>query len=376
MRAMEALSKLGTVKTRVKRNGRVVEVDAEDLVPGDLVVIEGGDIITADLRIINASKLQANESALTGESLPVSKNDLSITEETVLAERNNMLYKGTAVTRGSCLAVVVDTGMNTELGNISSLVETTEDEVTPLEERLDKLGYKLIYVTTGIILAIVITGILSGKEIVLMIETGIALAVAAIPEGLPIVATISLAKGMKTLANRNALVNKLSSVETLGATSVICTDKTGTLTENLMTATEVHLFNRAIEVNGETDQIFTEEGTSLKIEEDDDLKFALQVGMICNNATYGLGSDDNNGDPLEIALLELGDKAGLSQSELMKVHPEVREDAFDSTTKMMATWNRTEGEKLRVYAKGAPEAILENCMTYLKDGNCEALGND
>ncbi|MFP8487797.1 cation-translocating P-type ATPase [Gracilimonas sp. Q87] len=376
VRAMEALSQIGVVKTRVKREGRVVEVDAEDLVPGDLVVIEGGDIITADLRIINASKLQANESALTGESLPVSKNEMKVKEESVLAERSNMLYKGTAVTRGSGLAVVVGTAMSTELGKISSLVETTEDELTPLEERLDVLGYKLIYVSVGIIIAIVISGIVSGKEIVLMIETGIALAVAAIPEGLPIVATLSLAKGLKTLANKNALVNKLSSVETLGATSVICTDKTGTLTENQMTATQVHLYNRTIDVNGKIDQELTEEGNPLHIEHDGDLRLALQVGVICNNATFEPNSEEANGDPLEIALLELGYKAGLLHSELMKVHPEVREDAFDSTTKMMATWNKIEEGKLRVYIKGAPEAILQNCSTYLKEGDCKELGND
>lgn len=373
VRAMEALSKLGTVKTRVKRNGRTIEVDAEELVPGDLVVIEGGDVITADLRIINASKLQANESALTGESLPVSKNEEVVEEEVVLAERSNMLYKGTAVTRGSAMAVVVGTGMNTELGKISSLVETTEDEATPLEERLDKLGYKLIYVTVGIILAIVFTGILSGKDIVLMIETGIALAVAAIPEGLPIVATLSLAKGLKTLANKNALVNKLSSVETLGATSVICTDKTGTLTENQMTATQVHLYQKEIDVNGENGQEMTENGISKSIEQDQDLRLAIEIGMICNNATFEAGSEENNGDPLEIALLELGYKAGISHPKLIEEHPEVKEDAFDSTTKMMATWNKTDRDSFRVYAKGAPEAIIEHCTTYLKDGECESL---
>lgn len=373
VRAMEALSKLGTVKTRVKRNGRTIEVDAEDLVPGDLVVIEGGDVITADLRIINASKLQANESALTGESLPVSKSEEVVADETVLAERSNMLYKGTAVTRGSGMAVVIGTGMSTELGKISSLVETTEDEATPLEERLDKLGYKLIYVTVGIILAIVITGIISGKDIVLMIETGIALAVAAIPEGLPIVATLSLAKGLKTLADKNALVNKLSSVETLGATSVICTDKTGTLTENQMTATQVHLFQRKIDVSGEDGQSLSEDRKLLEVEEDEDLRLALEIGVLCNNATFEMGSDENNGDPLEIALLELGFKAGISHTKLVEKYPEVKEEAFDSTTKMMATWNKSDQNSFRVYAKGAPEAILDHCTTYLKDGQCESL---
>ena len=378
VRAMEALYKLGVVRTRVKRDGKIIEVNAEDLVPGDLVVLEGGDVITADLRIINASKLQANESALTGESLPVSKKEDVIDEGTVLAERSNMLYKGTALTRGSGLAVVVGTGMDTELGKISSLVESTEDEETPLEERLDKLGYKLIYVTVGIIIAIVISGIISGKEIVLMIETGIALAVAAIPEGLPIVATISLAKGLRTLATKNALVNKLSSVETLGATSVICTDKTGTLTENQMTATQVHLYNRAINVGSESgaEQIFKEEGKTVSIEDAEDLKFAIEVGMICNNAFYDEEEENRSGDPLELALLELGRKAGLSESMLMQSYPEVKEDAFDSTSKMMATWNEVDSRSFRVYAKGAPEEILKHCTTFFENGICKDLGSE
>lgn len=378
VRAMEALYKLGVVRTRVKRDGKIIEVNAEDLVPGDFVVIEGGDVITADLRIINASKLQANESALTGESLPVSKKVDVIDEGTVLAERSNMLYKGTALTRGSGLAVVVGTGMDTELGKISSLVESTEDEETPLEERLDKLGYKLIYVTVGIIIAIVISGIISGKDIVLMIETGIALAVAAIPEGLPIVATISLAKGLRTLATKNALVNKLSSVETLGATSVICTDKTGTLTENQMTATQVHLYNRAITVGSESgaEQIFKEEGKAVSIEDAKDLKFAIEVGMICNNAFYEEEEENRSGDPLELALLELGRKAGLSENKLMQSYPEVKEDAFDSTTKMMATWNEVDSGSFRVYAKGAPEEILKHCTTFYNNGICKDLGSE
>jgi Ca2+-transporting ATPase len=193
-------------------------------------------VVTADVRLIEASKLQADESALTGESVPVDKQEAPVDVEAPLAERTSMLYKGTAVTRGSGVGVVVETGMRTELGEISTLVEAAESEATPLEERLAELGRKLIYVTMAVILAVMAMGVAGGKELVLMIETGIALAVAAIPEGLPIVATIALARGMRRMAKRNALVRQLASVETLGSTGVICTDKTGTLTENQTTA--------------------------------------------------------------------------------------------------------------------------------------------
>ena len=238
VRSIEALRKLGSVSSRVRRNGRVIEIPAKELVLGDVIILEGGDIITADLRVINASKLQADESVLTGESLPVSKSDDSLAEQSLLAERFNMLFKGTALTRGSGEAVVVATGMQTEIGRISSLVEKTEDEETPLEKRLNQLGNWLIWVSLGTAALVAVIGIMAGRDLVLMIETGIALAVASIPEGLPIVATIALARGVWRMAKRNALIKELSAVETLGATSLICTDKTGTLTENRLTAVE------------------------------------------------------------------------------------------------------------------------------------------
>lgn len=239
VRSMEALKRLGTVSARVRRQGHVIEVPASGLVPGDIVILEAGDIVTADLRVIKASKLNADESTLTGESVPVGKDINAIKggkdQRIPLAERKNTLFKGTSIPRGSAEGVVIATGMDTELGRISSLVEEAEKEATPLEKRLDKLGHKLIWVTIFIAGIIVTTGVMSGKGLIDMVETAIALSVAAIPEGLPIVATIALARGMWRMARRNALINRLSAVETLGATTVICTDKTGTLTENRMT---------------------------------------------------------------------------------------------------------------------------------------------
>ncbi|MDX1618727.1 MAG: HAD-IC family P-type ATPase, partial [Balneolaceae bacterium] len=375
VRSMEALYRLGTVKTRVRRNGTILDVDATELVPGDIVVVEGGDIITADLRIVESSKLQADESALTGESVPVAKQRETVPQDTVLAERSCMLYKGTAVTRGSGVGVVVAIGGETELGHISLLVEDAEEEQTPLEERLDKLGYRLIGVTLLIAFFVAVSGIVVGKELFLMIETGIALAVATIPEGLPIVATIALAKGLRIMAEKNALVNRLSSVETLGATDLICTDKTGTLTENRMTVNRILLPARDIELENGTEPVFKSNGSSVDPSEDPDLKRALQTGALCNNA--GLSTDgpqgSGTGDPLEVALLAAARSAGLEAGELAERYPEVREEAFDPDLKMMATWNRLQEGWYRVHVKGAPGAVLEACETMLVQGVREPL---
>lgn len=370
VRSMEALLKMGKVSTRVRRDGQIREIDAEQLVPGDVVVVEAGDIITADLRITESSKLQADESALTGESMPVTKGTEPVDEETILAERSNMLYKGTAITRGSGEGVVVSTGLNTELGGISSLVEEAESEQTPLEERLDKLGYRLIALTIVVAVFVTLSGIISGKEIYLMIEVGIALAVAAIPEGLPVVATIALARGMKIMAERNALINRLSSVETLGTTGIIFSDKTGTLTENRMTVTHFLFRDREIELESEGEHPFREGAEAVDPKADEQLRLALTTGALCNNASLAdKKSGDASGDPLEVALLRAARRAGLEQDELFGEYPEEREEAFDAEVKMMATWNRMGEGKHRIFVKGAPAAVWQHCRyVHTADG--------
>jgi Ca2+-transporting ATPase len=369
VRSMEALYRLSSVSVKVRREGETQEISASELVPGDMVMVEGGDIVTADLRLIEASKLQADESALTGESVPVSKKVEELEGDVPLAERKNMLFKGTAVTRGSGEGVVTATGMRTELGHISSLVEEAGEERTPLEKRLDQLGHKLIWVTLGIADIVAVTGIISGKEIFLMIETGIALAVATIPEGLPIVATIALARGMLRMARRNALVNRLSAVETLGATGIICTDKTGTLTENRMTVVQIGLEIGEIEVDGKAGQEanpFSLEGRTAEPSEQKILREALEIGVLCNNAFLkreeSSEEDKNVGDPLEIALLVAGSKAGIRRDEMVKKFEEVREEAFDPEVKMMATFHKDNGH-FRVAVKGAPESVLDVCTS-------------
>jgi Ca2+-transporting ATPase len=376
-RSIEALRKLGSVSSRVRRNSTVSEVPAKDLVPGDIVILEGGDIVTADLRLVTSSKLQADESVLTGESLPVEKSPDVMPENTALAERANMLFKGTALTRGSGEAVVVATGMQTELGKISSLVEQTLEEETPLERRLSQLANWLIWVSLGIAAVVVVSGIITGRDMVLMIETGIALAVASIPEGLPIVATIALARGVWRMARRNALIKELAAVETLGATSVICTDKTGTLTENRLTAVELILHSGKVRIDEKADDaeniFLTESDTPLLPHENVPLLHAIEVSVLCNNASLSDSRQDDQdkavGDPLEIAFLTMAAKAGFSQADTVGKYPEEKEVAFDSEIKMMATYHPANGG-FRIAVKGAPESVLETCDSLLTaDGN-------
>ena len=380
VRSMEALRRLSRVSATVRRDGQVRSIPAEELVPGDIVVLEGGDIVAADLRLLEASKLQADESALTGESAPVGKSIEPVEADAPVSERKCMLFKGTTVTRGSGEGVVVATGMASQLGEISALVEEAKEEITPLERRLDRLAHKLVWVTLGIAALMAVSGILAGKELYLMIETAIALAVAAIPEGLPIVATMALARGMWRMARRNVLVNRLSAVETLGATGVICTDKTGTLTENRLTVVRYAFESGEVEVapSRKDDQpAFTRDENPLDPSEDPVLRSALEVGALCNNATIQNGDEQGQvGDPLEIALLRSAALAKITRPELVKEQPEEREEAFDPDVKMMATFHRQDG-KFRVAVKGAGEAVLKHSARVLTaEGDQELTDED
>ncbi len=363
VRSMEALREMSKTDATVKRNGSVKTITAEFLVPGDIVVLDSGDVVSADMRLIEANKIQADESALTGESLPVSKTAETLDGDLEIAERKNMLFKGTAITNGSGMGVVTSIGMETELGKISRLVAGAEEEVTPLEKRLDKLAHKLIWLTLSVAAAVAVIGIIRGKDLFLMVETAIALAVAAIPEGLPIVATVALARGMLRMARRNALINKLASVETLGATNVIISDKTGTLTENKMTVTRILTGAQEYEVAGEksdaeSETAFFENDKPVNINKNDLLQKIVRVGVLCNNASLN-DKHEGIGDPLEVALLQLGLKAKIDRDDLLDELPEAREVAFQPDTKMMATYHESNGTYY-IAVKGAPEAIIEH----------------
>lgn len=353
VRSMEALRKMGQTRVRVRRGSREVEVPSEELVPGDVVLQEAGDVVPADMRLIEASGMRVNEAALTGESVPADKRLDPVEPGAPLAERANMLYKGTTIVEGSGEGVVTGTGMETELGRISQLAEEAEKESTPLQRRLNQLGSRLAWITIGLAALVAGAGIAAGQEAVLMIETAIALGVAAIPEGLPIVATIALARGMWHMARRNALINRLPAVETLGATRVIFTDKTGTLTQNRMTMRRVlcpagdYQFDPASGESPDSNPL---------------LRRILEIGVLCNNASLSEEEEGSAvlGDPTEAALLEAGLLVELSRDQLLEEKPEVREESFDPDVMMMATYHEVDGG-IEVAVKGAPGAVLEVC---------------
>ncbi len=360
-RSMEALQSLGQVDAKVRREGRVETRDAENLVPGDIVIIEAGDLISADLRLIEANNLQIDEAALTGESMTVSKQAAPVAHDTPLAERTSMLFKGTSVTAGSGEAVVTATGMKTELGTIASLTAEAEDESTPLEKRLERLGRKLVWVTLAMGLLVALAGFIGGKPWLLVIEIAIAMAVAAVPEGLPIVATIALARGMWRMARRNALINRLSAVETLGATTIVCTDKTGTLTANRMAVTRLVLADeQQIAVDKDREPHLQSNAEPISLDAHPLLRRAVAAAVLCNNAELGGDDDQAVGDPMEVALLELGRICGLERRDLLEECPEEREVAFSAETKMMATYHVC-GKNRRVAVKGAVERVLATC---------------
>lgn len=360
VRSMEALREMTSRLALVRRDGIAATVPAEKLVPGDIVIIDAGDVIAADMRVVASANLSLDESPLTGESLPVAKSEQPSAPDTVLADRASMLFKGTAVTGGNGEAVVTGTGMNTELGRITRLVEEAEPERSPLERQLADLSRHLIWLTLAVAVTVATTGVLAGEDMVLMIESAIALAVAAIPEGLPIVATLALARGMLRMARHNALIEQLSAVETLGATTVILTDKTGTLTENRMAV------DRIVTASGEMSfdrnaGSFLRDGRPVRPLPSEDSGLLLRYVALCNNATLGEEGNAHTGDPMEVALLEAASAAGLRRDELLAAQPECAEHAFDTHTRMMATVHM-QGDHFLVAVKGAPEAVLEHVV--------------
>lgn len=375
VRSMEALREMGKVKVRVRRGGEEQRLSAEALVPGDVVVLGEGDVVPADLRLIEAETLEIDESALTGESVPVAKTTERVAAATELVDRTGMAYRGTAVTRGSGAAVAIATGMETELGAISEMVERAGEGDTPLEKKLDRLGRHLVWLTLAVSAAVIVSGVLAGRDLYLMLQTGIALAIAAIPEGLPIVATVALSAGMWRMLQRNALIRRLSSVETLGATTLICTDKTGTLTENRMTARTLALPTGHVEMPTGERNDFMLDGEAIEPDTHEALRRAIEVAVLCNDARLGDEESDEQGDPMEVALLDLGRRAGWPKEALETQHPRVRVEAFDSDTKMMATYHEADDD-LFVAVKGAPEAVLEASTHLLGPDGPEELNDE
>ncbi len=376
-KTIEALKKLTAPEATVIRDGRQKRVASSRLVPGDIIILEQGAKIPADLRILEEVDLKIDESALTGESVPVSKTSEAVTSSSI-AEIASMAFMGTIVTYGRGRGVVVDTGMGTEIGKIARMVEEAGEQATPLQESLGDFARKLGFIVVAISIIVIAIGIFRGHALMEMVTTGIALAVAAIPEGLPAVVTITLAIGLKKLASHKALVKKLPAVESLGSTSVICADKTGTLTKNEMTVRRIWYRGRTVEVTGkgfETKGEFLHNRKRTDPRKDRTLEMLLRTGALCSNARIdisGSGDAGVTGDPTEGALVVAAAKAGLDVEVLEKKHPRTDEIPFTSERKMMSTINTTGGKSM-LYTKGAPETILGLCNRIYSDGRVRRL---
>lgn len=373
--SMNALQKMDKVMANVIRDGELNEVEAESLVSGDLIQLEAGDLVPADGRIVEATELSIDEAALTGESVPVTKNTDPVAEDAALGDRSNMVFKGTAVTNGKGKAVIVSTGMETEIGSISEMVGEADEDEIPLNRKLEQLTKNLIWATLGLAAAFFCTGWLAGEEVYQLVQTSIAWTIAAIPEGLPIVASIALARGMLRLANHDVIVKRLAAVETLGETTVIFTDKTGTLTENKLSLEKVDFpglkANIAWDNNRENVKIVTEKGDETS-QEDDRIKKFFQIATLCNDAVLKedeSGNEENgSGDPLDLSLLKFGKTFNLDHFQKLRNAKRLDQEPFDSDDMVMGTVYEIDGQPM-LLCKGAPEAIFDRCSSsFATDG--------
>lgn len=376
-RSMDALLKLSAPKAKVKRNGRVCVVPAQELVPGDIILLEAGDKIPADGRLLEAASLKINESSLTGESIPVDKNADVIVQEVALGERKNMVYCGTAVASGRGQAIVTATGMNMEIGKIASAIQGIKDEKTSLQKNIEQLGATLVWIVVGVCFVLVLLGFwkgMNGSEVFML---AVAAAVAAIPESLPAVVTAVLAMGMQRMVRHNALIRKLVAVETLGSTTVICSDKTGTLTVNQMTVREIFVEKKTIEVSGDGYQPsgdFFHKAVKVRNFDSVDLELCLRIGLLCNDAVLTEKEDSYEviGDPMEGALVVAAAKAGMNKEDETNRYPRLDEIPFQSDRQYMATLHG-DGEKRIIFVKGSLECILSKAAYCVTRGKKELL---
>jgi Ca2+-transporting ATPase len=375
-KALAALKKMAAPLARVIRDGQVKLIPAKELVPGDLLELEAGDNISADARIVyHTSNFSVQEATLTGESTPVFKTSAELDEEDIaLSDRANMVYAGTSVSSGKARAVVVSTGMDTELGKIAQLIQEITIETTPLQRKLEQFGRWIVYLCFLLVGLVFILEWVRGGKLVQVFLTAVSLAVAAIPEGLPAVVTIALALGVQRMVKRHALIRKLPSVETLGAATVICSDKTGTLTKNEMTVKTVYADGQFFFIGGvgyEPEGEFLLNGQKINPKDFPGLYFTLVCGTLCNSSSLiqENGHYRIAGDPTEGALLTLSLKAGLRKEILEEEQPLIEEIPFDSERKMM-TIIRKKNEELIAYVKGAPDVLMNNC-SYIYEGGVE-----
>ena len=360
-KSLEALKKLSSYSAKVVRDGKILVVPSKDLVPGDTVILETGDYVPADIRLIEAVNLKSQESSLTGESVPVEKTTDKIDDEqTGIGDRTNMVFSSSLITYGRGKGIVVGTGMTTEVGKIAGILNSTEKAETPLQQRLNKLGKTLGIASIAICAVIFVIGLLQGKSALDMFMTAVSLAVAVIPEGLAAVSTIVLAIGVQRMVKKNAIVKKLPAVETLGSSTVICSDKTGTLTQNKMTVQKVFYNNKLVDLEKiDTNKI------------DNELERLVLISMLCNDTKVG---EDKKltGDPTETALVDMGFRLDFAPS-IFEEMPRTEEIPFDSDRKLMTTVHKIADNKYMVYTKGGVDELLAKCKSYIIDGK---ISND
>lgn len=375
-KALEALKKMSAPNAKVLRDGKMEIIPARMLVPGDIILMEAGDILPADVRIIESANLKIEESSLTGESVPVEKDYSKTFDKAVgLGDRVNMAYMSTVVSYGRGKGIVVGTASKTEIGKIADKIQGIEDEQTPLQQKLDQLGKWLGITCLGICIIVFIVGLLRGGSILEMFMVSVSLAVAAIPEGLPAVVTIVLALGMKRMVERNAIVRKLLAVETLGCVDVICSDKTGTLTQNEMTVVKAYTGGKYVDISGQGYEPVGEfkdaKGEALDVNNSTDFNLLFSIGVLCNDASLSKKEDNLwgiYGDPTEGALVVTGAKAGYQRDEFNNKYSRIAEIPFDSERKMMTTFHENFREGVVSFTKGAPDIILDRCSKYYSDG--------
>lgn len=378
-KSLAALRKLSSPTSKVIRDGKHMSIPSSEIVPGDLVEMEAGDYVPADSRIVYATgNTSTHEASLTGESTPVNKSSSRLEcEETGLADRSNMMFMGTSVVSGKARAIITETGMNTELGKIAGMIQEIEDSTTPLQRKLKEFGKIIIVVVFALVALIFLIGYLRGEEIIGLFLTSVSLAVAAIPEGLPAVVTIALALGVQRMVKRNCIIRKLPSVETLGSTSVICSDKTGTLTKNEMTVQSLFHAGQYFDVSGigyAPEGYFTHNDDKIDPNSVPGLNKMIYSTVLCNGAQ--LVKEGNTfkivGDPTEGALLTMAGKAGMDKKNLEKQFPFVEEIPFDSDRKQM-TIIRRHKDKHIAFVKGAPDILLSNCTSIENANNTHDL---
>jgi Ca2+-transporting ATPase len=373
-KSLAALKRMSAPSAKAIRGGASVLVPAREIVPGDLIELEAGDHVPADGRVTwHTTNFAVQEAGLTGESSPVDKTSFVLEEKDVpLADRANIVYMGTSVVSGKARAVVVETGMDTELGRIAGLIQSITKETTPLQKRLEEFGKWVVYLCFVLVAMVFGLELLRGGRVLEMFLTSVSLAVAAIPEGLPAVVTIALALGVQRMVRRHVLIRKLPSVETLGCATVICSDKTGTLTKNEMTVRALWTSRQSYEVTGTgyaPEGEFISEGQTVSPKAHPDLLATLTVGTLCNNARLALQGGElmSFGDPTEVAFLSAAAKAGIWKDDAEESRELVEEIPFDSERKKMTTIRR-DGEGLAVFVKGAPDVLLGDCVRILENG--------